>query len=143
MKTTFFLFLVTVSIGVARAQDEYYADDYSQDAAAAPAVVYEAPVTYAGPVVYQAPVVYYGPVFYGTPLGYALNACATCEDNAIQSTVTYIGGGQPRFQVSPQCVNNRSTVTYIGGAQTGFQVSPRCNYGSTLTFIGGSWYSSH
>jgi len=142
MKKTFFLFLLTASIGASRAQDVYDDSDYAP-AVAAPAVVYEAPVTYAAPVVYQAPVVYYGPVFYGTPMGFALNACSACEDCAVRSTVTYIGGGQTRFQVSPACVSNRSTVTYIGGAQTGFQVSPRCNYGSTLTFIGGSWFASH
>jgi hypothetical protein len=142
MKKTLLLFLLTASIGAARAQDAYDNSDYAPADTAAPSVVYEAPVTYAGPVVYQAPVVYYGPVFYGTPVGYALNACSACEDTAIQSTVTYIGRGV-RYQVSPQCVNNRSTVTYIGGAQTGFQVSPRCNYGSTVTFIGSSWYASH
>jgi hypothetical protein len=82
-------------------------------------VVYEAPVTYTAPVVYQAPVIYYAPVFYGVPMSYALNACAACQDTAVRSTVTYIGGGYVRHQVS------------------------QCNTGSTLTIIGGSWYASH
>jgi hypothetical protein len=121
MKTTFFLFLLTASIGVAQAQDAPCTTGTCPSAGyAAPAVVYEAPVTYAAPVVYQAPVVYYAPVFYGTPVSYALNACSACEDNAVRSTVTYIGGGQTRFQVSP-----------------------RCNTGSTVTYIGGSWFASH
>lgn len=122
MKTTLLLFLVTVSIGAARAQDAYdYDSDYSTPAVAVPAVVYEAPVTYAAPVVYQAPVIYYAPVFYGAAMSCALNACASaCYDTA-----------------------PRSTVTYIGGGHVSFQVSPLCNYGSTVTFIGGSWYASH
>src|SRR5689334_16171787 len=119
MKTTLFLLVLTASLAAARAQD-VYDSDYSQDVTPAPAVVYEAPVTYTAPVVYQAPVVYYGPVFYGTPMSYALNACAACQDTAVRSTVIYIGGGHVRYQVSP-----------------------RCNNGSTVTFIGGSWYTSH
>ena len=117
MKTTFFLLLVVaVSIGAARAQDADYSDDsnYAPADYQAPAVVYQAPVVYAAPVVYQAPVVYYAPVYYGTPMAYALNACAACENNAARSTVTFIGGGQPRFQVSPRC-NNGSTLVFIGG----------------------------
>src|SRR5207244_11586490 len=94
MKTTFFLFVLTVSLGVARAQDAGYGDySYADAAEPAPAIVYEAPVVYAAPVVYQAPVVYYGPVFYGVPINYALNACAICGDYALRSTVTYIGVG--------------------------------------------------
>ena len=118
-KTTLFLLVLTASIGAARAQDAYDSD-YPTAFVPVPAVVYQAPVTYAAPVVYQAPVIYNAPVFYGTPLSYALNACAACQDTAARSTVTYIGGGH-----------------------VGFQVSPPCNTGSTLTFIGGSWYSSH
>lgn len=117
MKTTFFLFVLTVSLGVAHAQDADYSD-YSTPPA--PAVVYEAPVVYSAPVVYQAPVAYYGPVYYGMPMmamGCALNACsAACHD------IDY---------------NARSTVTYIGGGHVSYQVSPACNYGSTLVFIGG------
>jgi len=121
MKTTFFLFLLAASIGVARAQDATCATGTcASDGYVAPAVVYQAQVTYAAPVVYQAPVVYYAPVFYGTPMSYALNACSACQDSAVRSTVTYIGGGH-----------------------VGYQVSPRCNTGSTVTFIGGSWYASH
>ena len=119
MKTTLFLLLLAGSIGAARAQD-VYDSDYPQAAVAVPAVVYQAPVTYAAPVVYQAPVIYNAPVFYGSPVGYALNACGACEDTAVRSTVTYIGGGNVRYQVSP-----------------------RCNNGSTVTVIGGSWYASH
>ena len=113
MKTTLFLFVLSISLGVARAQD--YSDYATEQPAAypVPAVVYQAPVVYAAPVVYQAPVVYYAPVFYGTPMGNALNACAACEDTAARSTVTYIGGGQTRFQVAPRC-NNGSTVLVIG-----------------------------
>ena len=117
MKTTFLLlFVVAVSLGVARAQDADYYDNstYAPADYQAPAVVYEAPVVYAAPVVYQAPVVYYAPVYYGAPMAYALNACAACENNAARSTVTFIGGGQARFQVSPRC-NNGSTVVFIGG----------------------------
>lgn len=122
MKTTLLLFLVAVSISAARAQDAYgYDSDYSTPAVAVPAVVYQAPVTYAAPVVYQAPVIYYAPVFYGTAMSCALSACqSACYDSPARSTVTYIGGGRTRYQVSP-----------------------RCNYGSTVTYIGGSWYSSH
>jgi hypothetical protein len=119
MKTTLFLLFLTASIGAASAQD-VYDSDYQPDTVAVPAVVYQAPVTYAAPVVYQAPVIYYAPVFYGVPMGFALNACAACQDTAVRSTVTYIGGGRTRFQVSPAC-----------------------NYGSTLVKIGGSWYAQH
>ena len=112
MKKTLFLFVLTASIGAARAQD-YYDSDYPQQVVPAPAVIYEAPVTYAAPVVYQAPVIYYGPVFYGSPANCALNAYSACQDLAVRSTVTYIGGGQVRYQVSPRC-NDRSTVTVIG-----------------------------
>jgi len=121
-KTTLFLLFLTASIGAARAQDAYgYDSDYSAAAVAVPAVVYNAPVTYMAPVAYNAPVIYNAPVFYGTAMSCALNACAAaCYDTSVRSTVTYIGGGH-----------------------LGFQVSPRCNYGSTVTFIGGSWYSSH
>jgi len=119
MKTTLSLLVLTASIGAASAQD-VYDSDYTQEVAPAPAVVYEAPVTYAAPVVYQAPVIYYGPVFYGTPMSYAMNAYAACQDTAVRSTVIYIGGGHVRYQVSPPC-----------------------NSGSTVTYIGGSWYRSH
>jgi hypothetical protein len=118
-KTTLFLLFLTASIGAAQAQDAYDYD-YPTAVVAVPAVVYNAPVTYAAPVVYQMPVIYNAPVFYGTPLSCALNACAACQDMAVRSTVTYIGGGHTRYQVSPAC-----------------------NYGSTVTYIGGSWYSSH
>jgi len=119
MKTTLLLFLVTVSIGAARAQDAYDSD-YPTAVVPVPAVVYQAPVTYAAPVVYQSPVIYYGPVFYGNAISCAVNAYAAAA----------------RCQA-------RSTVTYIGGGPTRYQVSPLCNYGSTVTYIGGSWYSSH
>lgn len=112
MKTTLLLLSLAASIGAAHAQD-VYDSDYSQEVTPAAAVVYEAPVTYAAPVVYQAPVIYYGPVFYGMPMGYALNACAACQDTAIRSTVTYIGRGNVRYQVSPACTTG-STVTFIG-----------------------------
>jgi len=129
MKTTLFLFLLTASLGVARAQDATYdASGYPSADYAAPAVVYEAPVTYAAPVVYQAPVVYYAPVFYGTPVSAALNACSACQDTAVRAC---------------QSIASRSTVTYIGGGSPRFQVAPRCNVGSTVTFIGGSWFASH
>lgn len=129
MKTTLFLLLLTASLGTVRAQDATYdTDATATDSYAAPAVVYNAPVTYAGPVVYQAPVVYYAPVFYGSPVGSALNACSACQDAAVRAC---------------QSLASRSTVTYIGGGTPRFQVAPRCNAGSTVTFIGGSWYSSH
>ena len=119
MKTTFSLLLLTVAIGVARAQDADYSEG-PPEGYPVPAVVYEAPVVYNAPVVYQAPVVYNAPVFYGMPMDYALNAYAACQDCAVRSTVLYIGGGNVRFQLSPPC-----------------------NYGSTVTVIGGSWYASH
>jgi hypothetical protein len=122
-KTTLFLLVLTASIAAARAQDAYDSD-YPTAAVPVPAVVYQAPVTYAAPVVYQAPVIYYAPVFYGNAMSCAMNAYAACQDAAARCQA-------------------RSTVTYIGGGQTRFQVSPRCNYGSTVTYIGGSWYSSH
>ena len=122
-KATLFLLVLTASIGAARAQDAYDSD-YPTAAVPVPAVVYQAPVTYAAPVVYQAPVIYYAPVFYGNAMSCAMNAYAACQDAAARCQA-------------------RSTVTYIGGGQTRFQVSPRCNYGSTVTYIGGSWYSSH
>lgn len=124
MKTTFFLFVLAISLGAARAQDADYSDnsDYSIEPATeyqAPAVVYNAPVTYAAPVVYNMPVVYNGPVYYGLPMmamGYALNACSSaCNDYNYRS---------------------RSTVVYIGGSQVRFQVSPPCNTGSLLVIIG-------
>jgi hypothetical protein len=129
MKTTFFLLFLAASLGVAHAQDATYDDTstYATDSYVAPAVVYNAPVTYNAPVVYQAPVIYNAPVFYGTPMSYALNACSVCQDTAVRA-----------------CQNvGRSTVTYIGGGSTRFQVAPRCNIGSTVTYIGGSWYASH
>jgi hypothetical protein len=123
MKTTFFLFVLTVSLGAARAQDADYSD-YSSDQAPAdyqaPAVVYNAPVVYSAPVVYNMPVVYNAPVYYGLPMmamSCALNACSSaCNDYSYHA---------------------RSTVTYIGGGQVSYQVSPACNTGSTLVFIGG------
>jgi hypothetical protein len=125
MKTTLFLFVLTVSLGAARAQDaDYY--DYSSEPPVdyvAPAVVYNAPVVYAAPVVYNLPVVYNAPVYYGLPMmamGCALNACSSaCNDYSYHA---------------------RSTVTYIGGGHVSYQVSPACNTGSTLVFIGGSWF---
>jgi hypothetical protein len=130
MKTTLFLFVLTVSLGAARAQDaDYYNySDYSSDQTPAvvydaPAVVYNAPVVYAAPVVYNLPVVYNAPVYYGLPMmamGCALNACsAACNDYSFHA---------------------RSTVTYIGGGHVSYQVSAACNTGSTLVFIGGSWF---
>jgi len=124
MKTTLFLFVLTVSLGVARAQDAGYADysDYSTAQAAdyqPPAVVYNAPVAYSAPVVYNMPVVYNAPVYYGLPMtamGCALNACAAaCQDYSARSTVTYIGGGHVSYQVSPRC-NNGSTLVVIGSS---------------------------
>jgi len=123
MKTTLFLLFLTASIGAASAQD-VYDSDYPTVAVAVPAVVYQAPVTYAAPVVYQAPVIYYAPVFYGNAMSCAMNAYAACQD------------------VAARC-RARSTVTYIGGGPTRYQVSPQCNTGSTVTYIGGSWYASH
>jgi hypothetical protein len=137
MKTILFLSLLTASLGIARAQDATYDDTgvYPTDSYAAPAVVYNAPVTYVAPVTYQAPVIYYAPVFYGTPASYALNACAACENTAVCSTLSTCS---PRDTIA-----TRSTVTYIGGGGTRFQVAPRCNTGSTVTYIGGSWFASH
>jgi hypothetical protein len=118
MKTTLFLFVLSVSLGAARAQDADYYDysDYSSDQT--PAVVYDAPA-----VVYNLPVVYNAPVYYGLPMmamGCALNACSSaCNDYSYHA---------------------RSTVTYIGGGHVSYQVSPACNTGSTLVFIGGSWF---
>jgi hypothetical protein len=119
MKTIFYLFLFTVGIGVARAQDATYAAgqpaDYQAPAVVpivVPTVVYQAPVVYLAPVVYQGPVAYYAPVFYAPPPV----VCApqpACDDLANRSTVTYIGGGHVSFQVAGR--NCGSTVTYIGG----------------------------
>src|ERR1700743_3967923 len=112
MKTTFLLFLLTVSIRLARAQDAAYSTD--QPDYVIPAVVYNAPVMYNAPVVYNAPVIYNAPVYYGTPAACALNTCAALQNNAVLSTVTYIGGGHVGFQTAPLC-NTGSTVTFIGG----------------------------
>jgi hypothetical protein len=118
MKTIFYLFLFTVGIGVAQAQDVPCATGQPADCqpaavipVAVPTVVYQAPVVYLAPVVYQGPVVYYAPVYYAPQV-----ACAprpACDDLASRSTVTYIGGGHVRFQVAGR--NCGSTVTYIGG----------------------------
>jgi hypothetical protein len=127
-KTILPLLLLAASMGAAHAQDAAYTDsqpDPIQNANGQPveiqpvylpppAVVYQAPVVYAAPVVYQAPVVYYAPVYYGvSPAACALNACAACENNAVVSTVTYIGGGHVGYQVSPPC-NSGSTLVFIG-----------------------------
>jgi hypothetical protein len=121
MKATLFQFVLTVSLGMARAQDADYSDysTYPPEDYQVPAVVYNAPVVYAAPVVYNAPVIYNAPVYYGLPMmamGCALNACSSvCQNYGPRSTVTYIGGGQVRFQVSPRC-NDGSTVVFIGGS---------------------------
>ena len=120
MKTTLLLFVLTASLGIARAQDADYSD-YAPADYQAPAVVYNAPVSYAAPVVYNMPVVYNAPVYYGLPMmamGCALNACNSACYNDYSA---------------------RSTVTYIGGGHVAYQVSPRCNNGSTLVVIGSSW----
>jgi len=111
------MFLLTATAGFALAQDAV-PSDYQPSGYVVPPVVYEAPLIYAAPVVYQAPVVYYAPVYYGSPEVYAP---APCEARACDNLAS------------------RSTVTYIGGGQTRFQVAPRCNYGSTVTVIGHSW----
>jgi hypothetical protein len=124
MKTTLFLFVLTVSLGAARAQDADYSD-YSNETPAdyqVPAVVYNAPVIYSAPVVYDIPVIYNAPVYYGQmmAMGSALNACASaCNDFSYRA---------------------RSTVTFIGGGHVSYLVSPPCNTGSTLVFIGSSWF---
>lgn len=114
MKKILYLFLFTVSIAVARAQDAAYPASQPVEGLV-PAVVYQAPVMYAASVVYQMPVVYNAPVYYVTPT-VAPVACAPvapCPEPPARSTVLYIGGGQVRYQVS-SC-NSGSTVTYIGG----------------------------
>jgi hypothetical protein len=124
MKTTILsLFLLTVSLAAARAQDiAIPVSPIAGYPVAVPSVVYQMPVVYNAPVVYQVPVVYMAPVYYGAP---AVAACpapacapiacapAPCQERAPRSTVLYIGGGSVRYQVSqPSC---GSTVTYIGG----------------------------
>ena len=119
MKTILPLFLLAVSIAVARAQDEYANAGQPADAPS-PTIVYETPTIYTGQVIYQAPVVYNAPVVYETPpvVPVALApvvpdalACQTeCEP---ASTVVYIGGGHFGYQESRN--NCGSTVTYIGG----------------------------
>ena len=129
MKTIFYFFLFTVSLGVARAQDATYPAAQPSDYPV-PAVVYQVPVVYTAAVVYQMPVVYNAPVYFVPPIGYApagyapaacgLVSCVPatcaptvrCDDRATRSTVLYIGGGHVRYQVSqPTC---GSTVTVIG-----------------------------
>lgn len=138
MKKIIELFVLSVSITVARAQDAVITEpvqalDSQVPVAtvpapeviapapeAAPTVVYTTPVVYTAPVVYQAPVAYYAPVSYNN-----YNVAPPCEsapsdcqrDCGPVSTVVYIGRGPTRYQYSDACSNSGSTVTYIGGCR--------------------------
>ncbi|HLX70433.1 MAG TPA: hypothetical protein VKV04_12470 [Verrucomicrobiae bacterium] len=135
MKKIIELFVLSVSIAVAHAQDAVITEPVqavdnqvpvatvpAQDVAApepvaAPTVVYSTPVVYTAPVVYQAPVAYYAPVSYNNYNVAPRAARASCDyqqDCSPVSTVVYIGGGQTRYQYSDACSTSGSTVTYIG-----------------------------
>jgi hypothetical protein len=135
MKTIIQLFVLSVSIAAARAQDAVITqtspvldgqvpiatvpapDAVAQEPVAAPTVVYSTPVVYTAPVVYQAPVAYYAPVSYNNYN--VMPRCATASSDCRRdcgpvSTVVYIGGGNTRYQYSDACSTSGSTVTYIG-----------------------------
>lgn len=142
MKTILSIFLLTVSIGFAQAQDAVPIDQPMPGPAVfVPAVVYQAPVFYAAPVVYQAPVTYTAPVYYLT--GAAAATIASCVAPAVCAPPV-CAAPAPCGPVCPpellcaayheECAP-RSEVIYIGGGHVGYQFSrPAC--GSTLTFIG-------
>lgn len=138
MKKIIELFVLSVSITVAHAQDAVVTEPVQAldgqvpvatvpapeavDAApeAVPTVVYTTPVVYTAPVVYQAPVAYYAPVSYNNynvapPCAPAPTCCQ--RDCGPVSTVVYIGGGHTTYRYSDACSNSGSTVTYIGGCR--------------------------
>lgn len=136
MKKIIELFVLSVSIAAAHAQDAVITEPAqavdgevpvvtvsASDAVAsvtAPTVVYAAPVVYTAPVVYQAPVAYYAPVSYNNYTvapGCATASCDHQRDCGPVSTVVYIGSGQTRYQYSDACSNSGSTVTYIGASR--------------------------
>jgi hypothetical protein len=112
MKTIFSLLLLTASMGVVNAQEMAYEPVPMSDCLPPPAVVYQAPVVYMAPVVYQMPVVYQAPVYYAMSMNCI--PMVACPTRPIPSTVTYIGGGNTGYQVSYGSCG--STVTYIGGS---------------------------
>ena len=137
MKKIIELFILSVSIAVAHAQDAVItepvqvadsqvpiatapAPEVVAPVAASPTVIYSTPVVYTAPVVYQAPVAYYAPVSYNNyNVGprCAPKACDRQRDCSPVSTVVYIGGGNTRYQYSDACSTSGSTVTYIGGSR--------------------------
>lgn len=112
MKTLLCSVLLAVGLGGVHAQDAaiVISSDGSQPIDYQPPVIYTAPVVYNAPVVYEAPVTYVTVVNATDPYAYQPACYAPCE---APSTVTYIGGGQVSYSVSP-CCNVGSTVTVIG-----------------------------
>ena len=133
MRRTIELFVLSVSIVVAHAQDTVITEPVqaldSQAPVAtipAPEVAVPAPEVAAPVVVYSTPVVYTAPVAYYAPVSYnnynvaphcAPKSCDHQRDCGPVSTVVYIGGGHTSYQYSDACSTCGSTVTYIGACR--------------------------
>jgi hypothetical protein len=138
MKKIIELFLLSVSIAVAHAQDAVITEPVqaldgqvpvitapapevvASASAPEPTIVYSTPVVYTAPVIYQAPVAYYAPVSYNNynvAPHCAPKSCDHQRDCGPVSTVVYIGGGHTSYQYSDACSTCGSTVTYIGACR--------------------------
>jgi hypothetical protein len=133
MRRTIELFVLSVSIVVAHAQDTVITEPVQVLDSQAPVATIPAPevavpapevaapvVVYSTPVVYTAPVAYYAPVSYNNYNAAPRCAPKPCDDQrdcGPVSTVVYIGGGHTSYQYSDACSTSGSTVTYIGGCR--------------------------